>query len=195
MNHPLRLLFFISLVLSSRDIAPPTAWPQTLNVEKALDSVTVSGSLPGTVERYVLYVQTVQGYLLQGGQRQHLGGGPVPGKPWKIRASDVDGDSAKEIIIALKKTAPYDPVVDNRLFVYNLHNGVLVPRWKGTHLAGRFIDFEFKDLDDDGKEELLTLEKSPKGNVVRYYRWSGFGFRGWPAPDSLRKLFAERRKP
>ena len=90
---------------------------------------------------------------------------------WGLWVGDVEGDGKPEAIVALRKSAKFDPVVENRLHVYAIEEGQCVPVWRGTRLAGRFDRIAV-----DG-DRVLALERVGAGRRVVWYRWHGFGYR------------------
>jgi len=97
--------------------------------------------------------------------------------PWKILAGDVDDDGNPEILMGVWKATRYHPVMDNRLFVFNRYNDTIYPKWFGSLLVHPFIDFQYIDIDKDGKKELITLETDRTGKKrVMSYKWNEFGF-------------------
>lgn len=98
-------------------------------------------------------------------------------KPWKVRLADVDGDGRPELALGVHKLARFDPVMRNRLFIYDWPG--LAPRWLGSRLSLPFVDFAFADCDGDGKDELFALEEARDGRRrLMHYTWNGFGFAG-----------------
>ena len=98
-------------------------------------------------------------------------------RPWKVRLVDVDGDGGEELVLGVYKRARFDPMMRNRLFVYTWPG--LAPRWLGSRLSLPFDDFVFVDCDQDGKDELIALERAADGRRrLMRYRWNGFGFSG-----------------
>ncbi len=97
--------------------------------------------------------------------------------PWKLRVADVDGDGHKEIITGVWKKSPRDPIMAKRCFVYSWTGSRMSPKWLGSRLSRRFIDFDVRDINKDGWAELLAIEVSPgKPQRIGIYRWSSFGF-------------------
>jgi hypothetical protein len=93
---------------------------------------------------------------------------------WGLWIDDVDADGRADAIVALRKTAKFDPIVDNRLHVYAFDRDRCVPLWRGTRLAGRFVALATVD----GDRGALVVEErlSPERRRVARYRWSGFGY-------------------
>ena len=116
--------------------------------------------------------------------------------PWKIMSAEIDGDEDLEICIGVWKAARFHPVFSNRLFIYGWDGNQLYPKWMGSRLASPFIDFDFKDLDSDEIEELISLElqKNRKKRIMSY-KWTGFGFESYKSitrnikSDNLTKEF------
>jgi hypothetical protein len=97
--------------------------------------------------------------------------------PWKLQVADVDGDGEREIVVGVWKKSPYDRIMAKRVFVYGWNGRRLFPKWLGSRLSRRFIDFAVSELDRDGLCELLALEMGKfSKHRVSVYRWRSFGF-------------------
>lgn len=98
-------------------------------------------------------------------------------KPWRIKLGDVDGDGKKEILTAVYKTAHYDEVYKNRLFVFNYENGILTKKWTGSKFAGSWKDFYVTELLEIPGEEIIFIEEAgPNKEKISIYYWFDFGF-------------------
>lgn len=98
-------------------------------------------------------------------------------KPSKVMAGDIDGDGIQEIGICVYKTTKFHPVLAKRPFFYRLTDGQLEPVWLGSRLARPFLDYIVWDVDQDGMEEIVSIEKTKYGDsLVAMYDWKGFGF-------------------
>jgi len=83
----------------------------------------------------------------------------------------VDRDGHPEILVALRKPARFDPVLENRLHVYALRAGRCVPLWRGSRLAGRFDRLAVAGV------TLWADERIGHGRRrIARYRWNGFGY-------------------
>jgi len=99
--------------------------------------------------------------------------------PWKILICDVEGDGRPEVAVGVWKTAKFHPVFDNRLFIYAWEKEMIYPKWLGSRLSSPFVDFDFRDINQDGIAELIALEYQKDGlKRIIAYEWTGFGFRG-----------------
>jgi hypothetical protein len=115
---------------------------------------------------------------------------------WGLWVGDVDGDGRPEAIVALRKPARFDPVVENRLHVYHLIDGQCVPAWRGTRLVGRFDRIAV-----EGDRLLVQERMGGDRQRVAWYRWRGFGYaverivwqgRGAPGAPWQRRFDAAR---
>jgi len=98
-------------------------------------------------------------------------------KPLYIQAGDINGDGITEIAVCVYKTAEFHPVPAKRPFFYDLLDGGLEPVWLGSRLARPFADYTLFDMDDDGIDEIISIEFTEDGNqVLAIYDWKGFGF-------------------
>ncbi|TZE81031.1 hypothetical protein [Calorimonas adulescens] len=96
--------------------------------------------------------------------------------PWKIDSGDVDGDGKTDILVLMYKKTLFDPVLDNRPFVYTF-DGHLYAKWLGSRLSHPILDAHFKDVDGDSVDELVSLEYGRDGKKIRgIYEWDSFGF-------------------
>lgn len=101
-------------------------------------------------------------------------------KPWKIALGDVVGDGKSEISIGVYKKTPYHQEMDKRPFIYYYEDDRLLPKWRGSRLSKPFTDYNFADIDEDGIDELISIEiLQNEKKVINTYKWKGFGFEGF----------------
>ena len=111
--------------------------------------------------------------------------------PWKVQVMDVDGDGIKEISIGVYKTAKFHPEMAKRPFIYNWNKDGLTPKWLGSRLSRPFDDYVFSDIDEDGMEELISIELLSNGRkVINSYKWKGFGFEGMGESRDFKEITA-----
>lgn len=99
---------------------------------------------------------------------------------WKVRVADLDGDGRDEVVLGTWSTAERhdEPRPHRAVWVLGWRGDRLEELWRGSALARPMRDFSVADLDDDGHDELLSLERVDKTCMLSAYRWSGFGFGG-----------------
>ncbi len=115
---------------------------------------------------------------------------------WGLWVTDVNNDRRPDLVIALRKRARHDPVVENRPHVYTLYGDRCVPLWRGTRLAGRFEQLDIRTT------RLWALERIGHGlRRVARYRWRGFGYtvervlwRGRTVPKRWKRRFKKARR-
>ena len=97
--------------------------------------------------------------------------------PWKLALAELDGDERPEVLVAVRKSSRFDPIVRNRLFVYDwTAAGTIHPLWLGSRLGGSLVDFGVI-AGRDGLDRIVVIEQvGPEATRARRYTWSGFGF-------------------
>lgn len=109
-------------------------------------------------------------YQVVDDRRTKLDCGPFTGA-WGLWVDDVDNDDRVDLVVAMKKRARFDPVIENRLHVYALRGDRCVPLWRGSRLAGRFDKIAVAGT------KLIALERigGERRRIARY-RYTGFGY-------------------
>lgn len=97
-------------------------------------------------------------------------------KPWKLAAGDIDGNGRPDFGVGIFKSTHLYPHPHNTVFFYEIRDGEVVPKWKGSSLGRPLVDFAYVSTKEgprlaaiqtllDGKQALFT------------WRWHRFGFR------------------
>jgi len=98
-------------------------------------------------------------------------------QPWKLSTGDIDGDARSEICVAVRERSYMNSVSRQRLVMYELGDSALIPVWFSPALAGELVDFRLTDIDDDGLDDLVLLEKTAHDAYrIVVYAWLGHGF-------------------
>lgn len=119
-------------------------------------------------------------------------------KPWKIAIGDIDGNGVDEVSIGVYKESPLHATMAKRPFIYSFEDNGLRPKWRGSRLARPFEDYNFIDLDDDGIDEIISIEiLEDNRRIINTYKWKGFGFEGYlesKSYDNIDTLLIEEGK-
>lgn len=97
-------------------------------------------------------------------------------KPWKVDFCNVDGGPI-ELALGVYKKTPFDQKFDRRCFLYNINfkNQKLRPKLRISRLYNPIKDFNLCDLDGDGYDEIISIEKNIDGNYLfGVYDWTNF---------------------
>jgi dTDP-glucose pyrophosphorylase len=98
-------------------------------------------------------------------------------KPMKVMVGDINGDGLNEISLCVYKSTKFHPELAKRPFFYLLEADKLVPVWRGSCLSRPFDDYELFDMDDDGIDEIVAIERLEDGKrLLAVYSWLNFGF-------------------
>ncbi len=106
--------------------------------------------------------------------------------PWLLRSGQFAGKPV--VLIGVRKTTIFDPVVARRPFIYSLRPGGKGLRkvWLGTSLSRPFVTADFANLDGRGDDELVALERTRSGGLsLGAYCWKGFGIEGIGRTEEL----------
>ena len=97
-------------------------------------------------------------------------------RPWEIDLANVDGGPI-ELALGVYKKTPFDQKFDRRCFLYNIDfkNQKLRPKLRISRLHNPIKDFNLCDLDGDGYDEIISIEKNIDGNYLfGVYDWTNF---------------------
>ncbi|MDR7856846.1 hypothetical protein [Tissierella sp.] len=110
-------------------------------------------------------------------------------KPWKIVIGDIDGDGMEDVSIGVYKESPLHKVMAKRPFIYSYIKGALQPKWRGSRLSRPFTDYTFHDIDEDGVDEIISIEiLEDNRKIINSYKWKGFGFEGYLETKDYRDI-------
>lgn len=93
---------------------------------------------------------------------------------WKLCLGDVDGDGEVEIALGVYKKAPHHQVMARRPFLYNIENGKLKAKFRASRLSLPMEDFTLYDIDKDGREEILSVERKAGQYFLAAYHYLNF---------------------
>ena len=93
--------------------------------------------------------------------------------PGRILVRDLDGDGTNEVIINKNDSSTYGVFSRIRSFekgeIHDLvwEENVFVTNWKTREIAGYIADFQVRDIDNDGENELVVAVVNPSGPLDR----------------------------
>ena len=95
---------------------------------------------------------------------------------YRLSQGDVDNDGLPDLLVGPLKRTHFDSTLRRRLFVYRLVGGRCQPRWLGSRVIYRLLDFRAVRDAATGRTYVRTVEQQPDGSYClgRYY-WQGFG--------------------
>lgn len=88
---------------------------------------------------------------------------------WKLDIGDTDGDGINELALGVYTKAPHHSVYAKRVFLYNIEDLELVAKFRASRLISPMEDFILYDIDNDGKDNVISLEKFGQNYRVRAY--------------------------
>ena len=172
------LLSLLALLLPSSFAAATKKYP-VIPPPAPAGTLTTVADLAGDGRRERIVVDPRRDPALSVWLDGHLAGQAVERdwRPWKLRTANILGNGHRQIVVGVYKTTRYFPFPHNCLYVYSWTGKEMVPRWRGSSLALRYLDFEFGHLDGGPKEQLVAVEQQLDGKqCIECYEWSGFGF-------------------
>lgn len=129
--------------------------------------------------------ETVRAYLDAGTQRGFVTVGEGEARfvspvyaLWSVSAADFDGDGTDELLLGIWSSTKRheEPEPHRTLWVLRWDGHALVPLWRGSALSRPLRSAMPARLDEDGRADLLALERQHDTCSVAAYAWTGFGF-------------------
>lgn len=99
-------------------------------------------------------------------------------KPWKVEFCNVDGHK-NTIAIGVYKETPLHKKETKRVFFYNIDykSEALRPKLRISRLYNPMVNFTMKDIDKDGLDEIIAVEKNIDGKyLMGGYDFTNFAF-------------------
>ena len=100
--------------------------------------------------------------------------GKNPLNIWKFEAGDMEGDKEEELALGVYKKSPHHQVMAKRVFLYNIVDGKLKPKFRASRLALPMDDFILFDIDKDGRDEVVSIEIKDKSYYIAAYHYKDF---------------------
>lgn len=99
--------------------------------------------------------------------------GKNPLNIWKFESGDVEGDGEEELALGVYKKSPHHKVMAKRVFLYNIVEG-LKPKFRASRLALPMDDFILYDIDEDGRDEVVSIEIKENTYFIAAYHYKNF---------------------
>ena len=93
---------------------------------------------------------------------------------WKLCQGDLEGDGDPEIGLGVYKKSPHHQVMARRPFFYSLDEGNLKPKFRASRLSLPMEDFILYDIDKDGREEVVSIERRDDQYFLAGYHYLNF---------------------
>lgn len=122
--------------------------------------------------------------------------GKNPFNIWKLEVGDVEGDGEMELALGVYKKSPHHKVLAKRVFLYNIVDGRLKPKFRASRLSLPMDDFILYDIDGDGRDEIVSIEIKDKSYFIAAYHYENFHLtRDYVSePLVMKPSFAEKGK-
>lgn len=100
--------------------------------------------------------------------------GKNPFNIWKLEVGDVEGNGEMELALGVYKKSPHHKVFMKRVFLYNIVDGRLKPKFRASRLSLPMDDFILYDIDGDGRHEIVSIEIKDKSYFIAAYHYENF---------------------
>lgn len=100
--------------------------------------------------------------------------GKNPFNIWKLEVGDVEGDGEMELALGVYKKSPHHQVLAKRVFLYNIVDGRLKPKFRASRLSLPMDDFILYDIDGDCRDEIVSIEIKDKSYFIAAYHYENF---------------------
>jgi hypothetical protein len=103
-------------------------------------------------------------------------GVPKAHQPWKLAGGDIDGNGLPDFAVGVFKSTHLYPHAHRTVFFFELRDGKVVPKWKGSSLGRPLVDFVYAQV--QGKPKLVALQRRLDDSLGLFvWSWNRFGFR------------------
>lgn len=90
---------------------------------------------------------------------------------WKTgRVNDENNENNEDVVFGVYNIAPHHRIMTNRVFIYTVKDLELRPKFRASRLTYPISDFTLYDIDDDGYDEVVAIEKYKGDTYISAYK-------------------------
>lgn len=89
---------------------------------------------------------------------------------WKWKTGRVNDENNEDIAFGVYNIAPHHRIMTNRVFIYTVKDLELQPKFRASRLTYPISDFTLFDIDGDGYDEVVAIEKYKGDTYISAYK-------------------------
>ena len=89
---------------------------------------------------------------------------------WKWKTGRVNDENNEDIAFGVYNIAPHHRIMTNRVFIYTVKDLELQPKFRASRLTYPISDFTLFDIDGDGYDEVMAIEKYKGDTYISAYK-------------------------
>lgn len=89
---------------------------------------------------------------------------------WKWKTGRVNDENNEDVVFGVYNIAPHHRIMTNRVFIYTVKDLELQPKFRASRLTYPISDFTLYDIDGDGYDEVVTIEKYKGDTYISAYK-------------------------
>lgn len=89
---------------------------------------------------------------------------------WKLKTGRVNDENNEDIAFGVYNIAPHHRIMTNRVFIYTVKDLELQPKFRASRLTYPISDFTLFDIDGDGYDEVMAIEKYKGDTYISAYK-------------------------
>lgn len=89
---------------------------------------------------------------------------------WKWKTGRVNDENNEDIAFGVYNIAPHHRIMTNRVFIYTVKDLELQPKFRASRLTYPISDFTLFDIDGDGYDEVMAIEKYKGDAYISAYK-------------------------
>lgn len=89
---------------------------------------------------------------------------------WKWKTGRVNDENNEDVAFGVYNIAPHHRIMTNRVFIYTVKDLELQPKFRASRLTYPISDFTLFDIDGDGYDEVVAIEKYKGDTYISAYK-------------------------